>query len=78
SPVLASCPFLTLALILVSSTFALAFYFSTYAFQVVLPYYSIPIDSLKLPRFGLGVAMLASVLREFGIVALFCSVGVCV
>ncbi|KAI5985563.1 hypothetical protein EDC04DRAFT_2590168, partial [Pisolithus marmoratus] len=50
---------------LLPSTFALAFYFST-----------IPIDSLKLPRFGLGVAMLASVLGRFGIVALFCSVGV--
>ncbi|KAI6043811.1 hypothetical protein EDC04DRAFT_2562297, partial [Pisolithus marmoratus] len=50
---------------LLPSTFALAFYFST-----------IPIDSLKLPRFGLGVAMLASVLGGFGVVALFCSVGV--
>ncbi|KAI6002493.1 hypothetical protein EDC04DRAFT_2788353, partial [Pisolithus marmoratus] len=53
------------SLVLLPSTFALAFYFL-----------AIPIDSLKLPRFGLGVAMLASVLGGFGVMALFCSVGV--
>ncbi|KAI6043830.1 hypothetical protein EDC04DRAFT_2562347, partial [Pisolithus marmoratus] len=53
---------LALALILVSSTFALASYFST------LP--------KTAPIRELDVAMLASVFGGFGVVALFCSVGV--
>ncbi|KAI5986284.1 hypothetical protein EDC04DRAFT_2589871, partial [Pisolithus marmoratus] len=55
-------PFLALALILVSSTFALASYFST------LP--------KTAPIRELDIAMLASVFGGFGVVALFCSVGV--
>lgn len=51
-----------IALVLLSSTFALAFYFST------LP--------KTAPVRELGVALLASVLGGFGVVALFCSVGV--
>ncbi|KAI6043796.1 hypothetical protein EDC04DRAFT_2562353 [Pisolithus marmoratus] len=51
-----------IALFLLSSTFALAFYFST------LP--------KTAPIRELGVALLASILGGFGVVALFCSVGV--
>lgn len=52
-----------LAGVLLTTTFALAFYFST------LPKATVPIHEV-------GVASLASVLASFGIVALFCSVGV--
>ncbi|KAG6330562.1 hypothetical protein ID866_8526, partial [Astraeus odoratus] len=52
-----------LALLLLASTFALTFYFST------LPIKAFPV------REG-GVAFLASVLGGFGVVVLFCSVGV--
>ncbi|KAH0838783.1 hypothetical protein J3R83DRAFT_7159 [Lanmaoa asiatica] len=52
-----------IALVLLVSTFVLTFYFST------LPKDSIPI------REG-AVASLASILGGFGVVALFCTVGV--
>ncbi|KAN0101138.1 hypothetical protein V8E55_001122 [Tylopilus felleus] len=52
-----------IALVLLVSTFALTFYFST------LPKDSFPI------REG-AVASLASILGGFGVVALFCTVGV--
>ncbi|KAK7041768.1 hypothetical protein VNI00_009057 [Paramarasmius palmivorus] len=51
------------AFVLLASTFALAFYFST------LPKTTVPTRELP-------VAALASVLGGFGVVALFCSVGV--
>ncbi|KAL4069035.1 hypothetical protein J3A83DRAFT_4095396, partial [Scleroderma citrinum] len=52
-----------IALVLLSSTFALTFYFST------LPKAAFPFREI-------GVAGLASVLGGFGVVTLFCSVGV--
>ncbi|KAI0075899.1 hypothetical protein K474DRAFT_1663656 [Panus rudis PR-1116 ss-1] len=52
-----------LAFILLVSTFGLAFYFST------LPKDTIPVREA-------AVASLASLLGGFGVVALFCSVGV--
>ncbi|KAG8220696.1 hypothetical protein J3R82DRAFT_2989 [Butyriboletus roseoflavus] len=52
-----------IALVLLVSTFALAFYFST------LPKDSVPIREA-------AVASLASILGGFGVVALFCTVGV--
>ncbi|KDQ55002.1 hypothetical protein JAAARDRAFT_38110 [Jaapia argillacea MUCL 33604] len=52
-----------IAFLLLGSTFALAFYFST------LPKTTIPAHETM-------VASLASVLGGFGVVALFCSVGV--
>ncbi|KAF8508523.1 hypothetical protein JB92DRAFT_2732645, partial [Gautieria morchelliformis] len=52
-----------LAFVLLMATFALGFYFST------LPKATIPVQEV-------GVASLASVLTGFGVVALFCSVGV--
>ncbi|KAF8876490.1 hypothetical protein BD779DRAFT_1677775 [Infundibulicybe gibba] len=51
------------ALVLLTSTFALAFYFST-----------LPKDTLPLRE--MTVAATASTLAGFGVVALFCSVGV--
>ncbi|KAG2066744.1 hypothetical protein BDR04DRAFT_1106189 [Suillus decipiens] len=53
----------SIALTLLASTFALAFYFST-----------LPKDTFPLRE--TAVASLASVLGGFGVVALFCSVGV--
>ncbi|GJE92023.1 OST5 family protein [Phanerochaete sordida] len=50
-----------LAFVLLGATFALAFYYST------LP---------KAPLRELGIAGTASILGGFGVVALFCSVGV--
>ncbi|KAI0685543.1 hypothetical protein BC835DRAFT_1289941, partial [Cytidiella melzeri] len=52
-----------LAFALLSATFALAFYFST-------------ISKSSLPIHEVLVASLASILGGFGVVALFCSVGV--
>ncbi|KAG6820221.1 hypothetical protein H0H93_003722 [Arthromyces matolae] len=52
-----------IAALLLASTFALAFYFST------LPKDTIPVRETV-------VASTASVLAGFGVVALFCSVGV--
>ncbi|KIJ21250.1 hypothetical protein PAXINDRAFT_5433 [Paxillus involutus ATCC 200175] len=52
-----------IALVLLVSTFVLAFYFST-----------LPKD--KIPIRETAVASLASVLGGFGVVALFCSAGV--
>jgi len=52
-----------IAFILLATTFALAFYFST-----------LPND--KLPARELAVASLASILGGFGVVALFCTAGV--
>ncbi|TFK38637.1 hypothetical protein BDQ12DRAFT_683097 [Crucibulum laeve] len=52
-----------LALILLASTFVLAFYFST------LPKDTLPIRET-------AVASTASILGGFGVVALFCTVGV--
>ncbi|KAG7090664.1 hypothetical protein E1B28_009763 [Marasmius oreades] len=52
-----------LAFILLSSIFALGFYFTT------LPKSTVPTREIP-------VAVLASVLGGFGVVALFCSVGV--
>ncbi|KIJ45192.1 hypothetical protein M422DRAFT_251377 [Sphaerobolus stellatus SS14] len=51
------------AFVLLVSTFVLAFYFST------LPKATVPVREL-------GVAAIASVLSGFGVVFLFCSVGV--
>ncbi|KZT68832.1 hypothetical protein DAEQUDRAFT_766029 [Daedalea quercina L-15889] len=52
-----------LAFTLLTATFALAFYFS------ILPKDKIPVREA-------GVASLASILGGFGVVALFCTVGV--
>ncbi|KAF9235851.1 hypothetical protein BU15DRAFT_77573 [Melanogaster broomeanus] len=52
-----------IALVLLVSTFALAFYFST-----------LPKD--KIPIRETAVASLASILGGFGVVALFCTAGV--
>ncbi|TEB26293.1 hypothetical protein FA13DRAFT_1795708 [Coprinellus micaceus] len=52
-----------LALILLSATFVLAFYFST------LPKNAIPLKEV-------AVASTASILGGFGVVALFCTAGV--
>ncbi|KAG7450836.1 uncharacterized protein BT62DRAFT_538442 [Guyanagaster necrorhizus] len=52
-----------IALVLLSATFTLAFYFST------LPKDTIPIREMV-------VASTASILGGFGVVALFCTVGV--
>ncbi|PAV21693.1 hypothetical protein PNOK_0165000 [Pyrrhoderma noxium] len=52
-----------LAFLLLAATFTLAFYFST-------------LPKTTLPARELAVASLASALGGFGIVALFCSVGV--
>ncbi|RPD59477.1 hypothetical protein L227DRAFT_576296 [Lentinus tigrinus ALCF2SS1-6] len=52
-----------LAFVLLSATFALAFYFST-------------LPKEKIPAHELAVASAASLLGGFGVVALFCSVGV--
>ncbi|KAL4253352.1 Dolichyl-diphosphooligosaccharide-protein glycosyltransferase subunit OST5 [Pleurotus pulmonarius] len=57
----AALPFL--ALVLLSATFGLAFYFTT------LPKDTVPLREL-------GVASTASLLGGFGVVALFCSAGV--
>ncbi|KAH8101512.1 hypothetical protein BXZ70DRAFT_891839, partial [Cristinia sonorae] len=53
----------SLAFILLSATFALAFYFST------LPKTTLPVREV-------AVASTASILGGFGVVALFCSMGV--
>ncbi|KAK0506470.1 hypothetical protein EDD18DRAFT_1342779 [Armillaria luteobubalina] len=52
-----------IALVLLSATFTLAFYFST------LPKDTIPVREV-------AVASTASILGGFGVVALFCTVGV--
>ncbi|KAM5530424.1 hypothetical protein V8D89_015899 [Ganoderma adspersum] len=52
-----------LAFFLLSATFGLAFYFST-------------LPKEKIPARELAVASTASLLGGFGVVALFCSVGV--
>ncbi|KAG5720298.1 hypothetical protein E4T56_gene2025 [Termitomyces sp. T112] len=52
-----------IAAILLASTFGLAFYFST-----------LPKDTI--PAREAAVALTASILAGFGVVALFCSVGV--
>ncbi|KAI0727598.1 hypothetical protein C8Q72DRAFT_886286 [Fomitopsis betulina] len=52
-----------IAFILLATTFVLAFYFST-----------LPKD--KIPVREAGVAALASILGGYGVVALFCTVGV--
>ncbi|KIM51249.1 hypothetical protein SCLCIDRAFT_33606 [Scleroderma citrinum Foug A] len=52
-----------IALVLLATTFALTFYFST-------------LLKAAIPLREMGVASLASVLGGFGVVALFCSVGV--
>ncbi|KAI0324356.1 hypothetical protein GY45DRAFT_1331644 [Cubamyces sp. BRFM 1775] len=52
-----------LAFILLGATFALAFYFST-------------LPKEKIPARELAVASTASVLGGFGVVAMFCAVGV--
>ncbi|EGN92720.1 hypothetical protein SERLA73DRAFT_127311 [Serpula lacrymans var. lacrymans S7.3] len=65
SPYVAA-PFLPyIALAFLSSTFALAFYFST------LPKDTLPVRETI-------VALIASTLGGFGVVALFCAIGVCV
>lgn len=71
-----------IALVLLVSTFALTFYFSTSVHPYSLPVFwelmcrshSLPKDSIPI-REG-AVASLASILGGFGVVALFCSVGV--
>ncbi|KIY61743.1 hypothetical protein CYLTODRAFT_433506 [Cylindrobasidium torrendii FP15055 ss-10] len=63
SPIVPTSLLPTLALVLLFATFVLGFYFST------LPKDTLPIRELQ-------VASLASILGGFGVVALFCSVGV--
>jgi len=68
-----------LALVLLASTFGLAFYFTMYAllyscFNSLLIHDSLPKQSLPLRE--LAVASTASLLGGFGVVSLFCSVGV--
>ncbi|KAI0307395.1 hypothetical protein B0F90DRAFT_1615 [Multifurca ochricompacta] len=54
-----------LAFILLTATFGLAFYFTT-------------LSKSTIPTREAMVAIVASALGGFGVVALFCSVGVCV
>ncbi|KAF7964490.1 hypothetical protein HWV62_6979 [Athelia sp. TMB] len=61
------------ALVLLSSTFALAFYFSTRVFDMHL-WNRMPKDTLPIRE--TAVATTASVLAGFGVVALFNSAGV--
>jgi hypothetical protein len=71
-----------LAFILLTATFGLAFYFTTYV--VIIPFLSIsdPIQLVcslsksTIPLREAAVAVVASTLGGYGIVALFCSVGV--
>ena len=71
-----------IALVLLVSTFVLTFYFSMSVHPYSLPVFwglmyrshSLPKDSIPI-REG-AVASLASILGGFGVVALFCSVGV--
>ena len=74
-----------LAFVLLAATFTLAFYASTYVpsvspyctLQVIQPApraHSLPKE--KIPARELAVASAASLLGGFGVVALFCSVGV--
>ncbi|KAH7910022.1 hypothetical protein BJ138DRAFT_1114485 [Hygrophoropsis aurantiaca] len=63
SPYLAASTLPYIALVLLASTFTLAFYFST------LPKDTLPIRET-------AIASTASILGGFGVVALFCSVGV--
>ncbi|KIJ58728.1 hypothetical protein HYDPIDRAFT_102086, partial [Hydnomerulius pinastri MD-312] len=63
SPYVSASLLLPIALVCLASTFALAFYFST-----------LPKD--RIPLRETAVASMASVLGGFGVVALFCAVGV--
>jgi hypothetical protein len=70
-----------LAYVLLTATFGLAFYFTTYVKFVLTPrailtrhVYSLPKSTI--PTRETVVATVASILGSFGIVALFCSVGV--
>ncbi|KAG8928273.1 hypothetical protein FRC03_009357 [Tulasnella sp. 419] len=63
SPIVPTQSLPSLAFILLSTTFALGFYFTT------LPKSTIPAAELS-------VAALASIFAGFGVVALFCSAGV--
>jgi hypothetical protein len=70
-------PYLTAALLI--PTFALAFYFSTYVPTLISSnlshvLYSIPKHTV--PIWETAVASITSILGSFGVVALFCSVGV--
>jgi len=71
----------SIALVLLASTFALAFYFSTYVTNLhigntcsLTHVRSLPKDTLPLRE--TAVASISSILGGFGVVALFCSVGV--
>jgi hypothetical protein len=67
-----------LAFVLLASTFGLAFYFTTYVFCFSFDPCSLSpsLPKQSLPLRELAVASTASLLGGFGIVALFCSVGV--
>ena len=70
-------PYLTGALLI--PTFALAFYFSTYVPPLISnsrPHILFSIPKHTVPIWETVVASLASILGGFGVVALFCSVGV--
>jgi hypothetical protein len=70
-----------LAFVLLTATFGLAFYFTTYVKFILLTHarltrrvYSLPKSAI--PTRETVVAIVASTLGSFGVVALFCSVGV--
>ena len=70
-----------LAFVLLTATFGLAFYFTTYVELIFPPsavltqhVYSLPKSTI--PTRETVVAIVASTLGSFGVVALFCSVGV--
>jgi hypothetical protein len=70
-----------LAFVLLTATFGLAFYFTTYVKFILPPrakftqrVYSLPKSTI--PTRETVVAIVASTLGSFGVVALFCSVGV--
>ncbi|KAF8584967.1 hypothetical protein K439DRAFT_1410502 [Ramaria rubella] len=68
-----------LAFITLVATFALGFYFTTYVgnIRAWLPIHTMSrLPKATIPIHEVGVASLASVLAGFGVVALFCSVGV--
>jgi Oligosaccharyltransferase subunit 5 len=70
-------PYLTGALLI--PTFALAFYFSTYVPPLISESHSHILFSIPkhtVPVWETVVASIASILGGFGVVALFCSVGV--
>ncbi|KAF9014884.1 hypothetical protein BDQ17DRAFT_134 [Cyathus striatus] len=70
-----------LAFFLLAATFTLAFYFSTYVSPLTPSLISLTLSHFSLPKASIPlreslVATTASILGGFGVVALFCSVGV--